>query len=269
MKIFAIRDDETRPVSNLAYLFYYEKQKQFYIEIPMSSDPWDLPMILFNFARKGIYTLDAKWSLTWVSQRIIPPDRQNLGQILRDNGLHEYDEYKLLLLHHGRCSQDSCYICEILESQLPDDIVKRRDYKIDAFLPMKEGKMLVFFQNGDSRLCDIAAITQGNRAYHRLLTYYNEFRQAGILAGGYGIGWDEDHTISDQDLYSKGIKMPFSSSDFRTAIRNSLVDAQEAANILGCSRQYINLLTKGGKLQPVLHSEKSTIFLRSDLQKIE
>ena len=41
-----------------------------------------------------------------MQQRIVPTDRQNLGEILRDNGLKEYDEFELLMLATGRCAQD-------------------------------------------------------------------------------------------------------------------------------------------------------------------
>lgn len=52
------------------------------------------------------YTVNAYWSKVWVQQRIAPTDRQNLGQILKDNGLDEYDEFQLLMLANGRCVQD-------------------------------------------------------------------------------------------------------------------------------------------------------------------
>lgn len=34
MKIFAIRDESAEVQKDLAYLFYYENIKQFYIELP-------------------------------------------------------------------------------------------------------------------------------------------------------------------------------------------------------------------------------------------
>lgn len=48
----------------------------------------------------------------WVRQRIVPPDRQNIGQILKANGLEEYDEFSLLMFGSGRCAQDDyCFKC--------------------------------------------------------------------------------------------------------------------------------------------------------------
>ena len=43
--------------------------------------------------KRGETTVNSYWSKIWVQQRIVPPDRQNIGEILRDNHLQEYDEY--------------------------------------------------------------------------------------------------------------------------------------------------------------------------------
>lgn len=250
---------------DLAFLFYFEKQRQFYIEIPKETDPWDLPFILFDFAQKGQYTIDAVWSMGWVRQRIVPTDRQNLGQILRENGLSEYDEYKLLMLSHGRCEQDGCYLTAIGVENLPEEIRDRLSRKVETFFPLQDGELLVFFQDGQTRLCDIGQISKGDPAFRRLLAYYNEFRRAYVLAGGYGIGWDENRSICDQDLYQKGTDIPVSWGDLREGLAGSLVNTREAARLLNCSRQFINTLVKKGKLRPLRQFEKDTLFLRSDL----
>ena len=100
MKIFAIKTDENE--KTLAYLLYYEKEKSFYIELPDKADPWETPLILSSFAKKNITTVNSYWSKIWVQQRIVPSDRQNLGQILKENNLTEYDEFELLMLSGGR-----------------------------------------------------------------------------------------------------------------------------------------------------------------------
>ena len=47
--------------------------------------------------KKGIRTMNSDWSMRWVQSRIIPSSRQNIGEILRVNGMRSYDEHKLLL----------------------------------------------------------------------------------------------------------------------------------------------------------------------------
>ena len=58
--------------------------------------------------------INAYWSKLWVQQRIVPTDRQNLGQVLKENGLSEYDEFELLMLAEGRCAQDSYFLAGVL-----------------------------------------------------------------------------------------------------------------------------------------------------------
>ena len=119
MKIFAIRDESAILRADLAYLLYYELEKRFYIELPEDADPWETPLMLSAFVKRGT-DCNSYWSKLWVQQRIVPPDRQNLGQILKDNHLKEYDEFDLLMLAMGRCAQDDYYLVPLNEDQLPE-----------------------------------------------------------------------------------------------------------------------------------------------------
>lgn len=49
MKIFAVRDEDNTTNKAVAYLFYYEKEKRFYIELSEEADPWKTPLILSSF----------------------------------------------------------------------------------------------------------------------------------------------------------------------------------------------------------------------------
>lgn len=110
MKIFAIRDDSAEIQKDLAYLFYYEQEKNFYIELPEDADPWETPLLLDAFVKQKEPTVNSYWSKIWVQQRIVPTDRQNIGEILRDNHLDEYDGFELLMLAMGRCAADGKFL---------------------------------------------------------------------------------------------------------------------------------------------------------------
>ena len=56
-------------------------------------------------------------------------------------------------------------------------------------------------------------------------------------------------------------------ADFESFARLRVINAAEAAEMLGCSRQYINDLVKNDKLTPIKASDKSTLFLRSEVMK--
>ena len=85
MKLFAIRDESAEVQKDLAYLLYYELEKRFYIELPENADPWELPLLLDSFMKQNETTVNSYWSKIWVQQRIIPTDRQNIAEILRDD----------------------------------------------------------------------------------------------------------------------------------------------------------------------------------------
>ena len=155
MKVFAIRDETDESGKDLAYLFYYENDKRFYIELPENADPWETPLLLDSFARKGEHTVDSYWSGIWVRQRIVPPDRQNIGRILRDNGLEAYDEYALLMLASGRCEQDDYYLVPVGEGSLPEDIVRRSGKRVEDVVPLQDCCLLALFQDGTVRKCDL------------------------------------------------------------------------------------------------------------------
>ena len=158
MRIFAIKDDTMPQDAVLGYLIYHEPSKSFYIEVPDGADSWDMPLILSSFADRGEYSIDSAWSRRFVQQRIVPQDRQNIGQILRDNGLGEYDEFSLLMLTMGRCEQDDCYLEEIREEQLPGFLSARWKTKVDEVVPMECPRLLVFFRNGVTKIVDIQEI---------------------------------------------------------------------------------------------------------------
>ena len=64
--------------------------------------------------------------------------------------------------------------------------------------------------------------------------------------------------------YGQGL---WSAEMVRNAVKKGVLTEDEAAEILGCSRQNIIDLTKRGKLHPIKTSEKSTLYLKSEILK--
>ena len=267
MKIFAIRDEVDSGNKDLAYLFYYEIAKRFYIELPDNADPWETPLILSSFAQRGETSINSHWSRLWVQQRIVPPDRQNIGHVLRDNGLKEYDEYELLMLAKGRCAQDDYYLAPVRESDLPEDIASRLARRIEDAAALRDYELLLFFRDGEARKCNMRDYFSSHRGFSVLLKRPELFPCVQIQTGGHGIFWDENLTISDAELRRMGQKLPLTAADFQSFASERVINAAEAAEVLDCSRQYINELVKKGKLHPIKATEKSTLFLKSEVQK--
>lgn len=103
-------------------------------------------------------TINSYWSKIWVQQRIAPPDRQNIAGILREAGLSEYDEYRLLVLAGGRCANDDYYIEPIEESRLPRAIRRRLSIRVEEIAPLQDAHMLVLFRDGFCRKCNLNAL---------------------------------------------------------------------------------------------------------------
>lgn len=267
MKIFAIRDDSAEIQKDLAYLLYYEQEKRFYIELPEDADAWETPLILDSFVRQKESTVNSYWSKIWVQQRIIPTDRQNIGEILRDNHLDEYDEFELLMLAMGRCAQDDYYLVPMHEKDLPEDIIKRFATRIEDVLPLEDFCLLVFFRDGAVKKCSLKNYFEKTEGFGILLKKKEYFERVQMQTGGHGVAWDINMTISDSLLYQIGKKVPLTVADFRNFVTHRVINAAEAADILGCSRQNIVDLTKRGKIHPIKSSEKNTLYLKSEILK--
>lgn len=108
MKKFAIRDDVVAPGIDLAYLCYDETADAYNILIPEGVNPDLQPPIIEYFARSGRKEVGAEWSRKWVEARVTPPERQNIEDILRANGLRKYSEIFFLEKFQGRCCMDDC-----------------------------------------------------------------------------------------------------------------------------------------------------------------
>lgn len=267
MKIFAIRDERDAQGRDVAYLIYYEKDRRFYIELPDDADPWETPLILSSFCRRGEKTVNAYWSRVWVQQRIVPPDRQNLGQILRDNGMDTYDEYQLLTANQGRCAQDSYYIAQLTEKELPAGFAARMSYKIEDVIPLNGCALLVFFRDGAVKRCTLRDYFAQERTFAPLLSNQELFNRVEVQTGGYGVCWGESLEVADEALYRMGLEVPLDQEDFRTFVAQRVVNTAEAAELLSCSKQNIDDLVRRGKLHPVKESAKSKLFLKSEIMQ--
>ena len=81
MKIFAIRDETDQTGRDLAYLFYYETAKQFYIELPEGADPWQTPLDFCLRMGWGAYL----WQMLVVDYLLLNRDRHGANmEVLRN-----------------------------------------------------------------------------------------------------------------------------------------------------------------------------------------
>lgn len=262
MRIFAIRDESAKD-KILGYLVYYEPSRSFYTELADSLDPWDAPPVLSSFVNRGIYSIDNSWSKRWVRQRIVPQDRQNIGEILRDNGLKEYDEFSLLLLSMGRCEQDDCYLEEISTDNLPELLTRRWQTKVEDVVPLDSPRLLVFFRNEMAKIVDTSEIACPACAPY--LATQDRFNSVEVQPGGYGIFWNSQAAIPHRDLFMHGMAVPLTLADLHRYVQNRIVSASEACSLLDCSRQNIDDLMRRDKLHPIRMDAKYKLFSKAEV----
>ena len=91
----------------------YDSDRQiWHIDIAPERNWEDTPLSLAIYIRTGKFSLDERESLAWVQDRIVPPNRQNINQLLNAANLDEYDEYGLIRKTSGVSPNDALYLIE-------------------------------------------------------------------------------------------------------------------------------------------------------------
>lgn len=106
IKHLDIVDGRARKAKPCAFLTYNTETEEYSIRIAENATINDVPMMMEPFVEKGQLEMGPEWSRRWVEERVVPPGRQNLGEILRAHGLEEYNAFALLEASCGTSSQD-------------------------------------------------------------------------------------------------------------------------------------------------------------------
>lgn len=167
MKVFAIWDDDWENKTPIGYLFCYEKENAFMIELNSELDE-ECTAAFFFFCEK-IFIRFQEISALWVRERVIPSGRQNIGSILKNHKMTEYNEMKLLALSKGKCSQDSCYLKEITYNGVPQEIRARSLDNVTECFVSGEHDIICLFQNDMVRRVDLRKLAVENEKIASIL----------------------------------------------------------------------------------------------------
>lgn len=262
MKIFEIIDEDNNSV--IGTLLYYEKEKDFFIELIDGIDEWTAPLLLSFFVKRGIYTIPRDISNLWVKERIIPSGRQNIGSILTTHKLKAYDEMKFLELSEGRCSQDSLYIKKI--DSLPEYVQKRNLQNLSDCVVLEDNTILCFFNDNTVRKIDLAKLETID-GLDKILQNKKLFESCKVATGGYAATFNNSIDIPSHILYSSGKQIPLEYKDFITFAKRNILDTTNACNELECSRQNISYMLKKKQLTPVKENVKGNLYLKGEVLK--
>ena len=268
MRLYEIIDEYSRANTPIAYLFYYEKQAAFSIEIAPNLNPKSIPLFFATFVEEGKMTVDMEWSKRWVKGRIIPEERQNIGMVLRDNHINSYDLMALLQRGMGRCAQDDLMIRLASQSKLPTWLTERQKKKIRMAFPLDDFNVLVCFYDDSIRRIDLRKKIEEDRSFLIFERKEGKFFDMSLQPGGNGIMWDEWLFIPAADLYSSGKAIALSTSELLRIMGTEIIDTSEACRLLGCSRQYINQLVKKELLPTADAAGSRILYYRSDVERL-
>ena len=108
MRRFEVIQGERVGSSPCGELTYDAGSGQFEFAAADGAGSCDVPAMFAPFVAQGTH-VPGHWVNAWAQERIAPPSRQNIGQILREHGLDAYDPCALLMAHGGRSTQDGFY----------------------------------------------------------------------------------------------------------------------------------------------------------------
>ena len=268
MKSYAIYDKDLDRNSAIGYLFYYEKSDSFIIELCEDLDEWEAPLLFQKFVREKRYTISSEASLMWVRERVIPSGRQNIGSILKNHKLNSYSEMALLNLSKGICSQDNCYIAEILKEEIPKDIADRKKKNVWECFPTEDNQLLCLFRDDLVQKVNLSLLYEQYVELSKILRNKAVFDTLKVGVGGYSIIFNDSIEVQALDLRTVGTSIPLTSKDFYNFIRRNVTDATKTCDMLQCSRQNLSYMVKEDKIKPIIHGTKENLYLKGEVESL-
>ncbi len=263
MKIFEIYDNDID--RDVGTLLYYEKERTFIAELRDDLDEWTAPLLFSGLVKKGIYTVPRNVTRDWIGERVIPNSRQNIGDILRNSHLREYDEMKLLELSEGRCSQDNIFFRRL--SEMPEYVATRQATNLKDVCLLGEGRLLCFFADDVVKEVDLEKLADesDNDDIGKILKNQALFESGKVGTGGYFVTFNDSIDIPATDLSRCGGTVPLKASDFITFVKRNIMDTNESCKTLGCTRQNLSYIVSQKDLAAVKEDVRGNLYLKGDV----
>ncbi|WP_092247815.1 hypothetical protein [Butyrivibrio sp. INlla21] len=260
MRVYQIYDEESQ--IDIGILLYYEKSKDYIIELRPELDEWTAPLLFTAFVKAGIYTIPRDASLMWVMERVIPVGRQNIGSILSTHKLKEYDEMALLELAGGRCSQDGLCIRRIEE--VPEFVKERSEHNLVDCTALEGNLLLCFFVDKTVKKVSLNDISD-HKKVDNVIANNDLYESCALGLGGYYVSFNDSIDIPAWLLYEKGRTVDVAYDDFLAFAKKNICDTTKACEILECTRQNLNYLVKKEGITPIMTGVKGNLYLKNEL----
>lgn len=117
IRVFLIKDE----YDTYGYLKYSYDLDKFYIKFFDDVFRYGhTPAMVGLYVKTGRQEVKGEEARYWVQCRLIPPNRQNIADILAANGLVNYSEIELLAIPKGRCDRDTIWLDEVKPEYLKE-----------------------------------------------------------------------------------------------------------------------------------------------------
>lgn len=262
MKAYEIWDGENN--RSIGILQYYEKEKNYIIELQEDLDEWTAPLLFTSFVCRGIYTIPRQESFLWVKERVIPSGRQNIGDILSNHKIMEYDEQKILEISRGKCSQDSLYIKKI--DRLPAYVIERRKRNLVDCCMCAENEILCFFADDMVKKFSLEQIKNID-GIDKVMKNQLLFESGKVGTGGYCLTFNESIDVAANLLYEMVEDLPLRKKDFEAFVEKNVWDTSETCKALDCTRQNVSYLLNKNELTPIKKDVKGNLYLKGAVLK--
>lgn len=202
-----------------------DKYDDCYIELNEGLEEY--PIFFQSFINKNKYTMNSYWTYKWMNERIVPYERGNINNILKDNKIPYYNELLLLISSKGNSSMDDNYIEEIKESDLDYKIKNRMEYHIIDFISL-DNQLIVFLKNDKSYILD----------------HLNKKEIPFLSIFGNEIIYNSKDRYDYLFIKDNGKEFPLSYNALIQYINNNVLTSKDIVDQFGFSRQYLNTLKK-------------------------
>ena len=242
MKIYSIKNKNI----TYGYLFINKTYTDCYIELIEGLDEY--PIFFQSFVNKNIYCLNSYWAYKWINERIIPYERKNINDILKENDMKYYNELLMLISSKGKSSMDDNKIEEVNFENIIKSIKDRINYHIVDFI-YSNNNLIVFLKNGQTKIL-------------KNINYQN---QPFLSIFGNEIIFDSKNRINYLFIAEQGDDFPLSYSSLIGYINNNILSSKEIVSTFGFSRQHLNKLKKDKNII----SLNNNLYILNDIKQFK
>lgn len=103
LKKFLIHERDVAPVGELVF---DTDTREFTLRVYENVNPKNTPAFMYFMIKYNRMEVTGDLAMCFVRERLVPPERANIAQILADLKMPYYDELLFLEKLHGRCVMD-------------------------------------------------------------------------------------------------------------------------------------------------------------------